>query len=200
MQQFTVSKNGQISDATVVNTVAKLQTDLPEADDSAIAAHMTLLRAHAVYTAALTARYNSLDLSTGRFNLLKLLYQVDPKRLTVTEVASYLGISVPSTLRMLQLLENEGWLLNKKSESDRRVTYVEFSLEGRERFAALLPPAVAIWEELWSGMTEPEKSMLSHLLAKLRLSVLTRYIGEDGLAAYRSAGLNSELEQESAAE
>ena len=174
-------------DPTVANTVARVLDQHPSAREHTIESHMPLLRAHAVYSAALAARYREFDLSTGRFNLLKLLYQSDPEALTISQIAAYLGISAPSALRMVQVLEGESWLRSKKSPSDRRVTFVEFTPDGRARFDQVLPRVLSIWEDLWSGLSEEESQVLTGLLARLRSDLLARYIGEQGLAAFRAA-------------
>ena len=178
---------GNQLDASVQRLLAKILATMPDADASALEAHHTLHRAHNVYQAALDQRLASFPLSTPRFNLLKVMYQTDPERLTISQVSGALLVSVPSALRMVGILEAEGWVRTTRSESDRRVTYVTFSDEGRKRFESLLPATVDIWEDLWTGLSPTERSILSYLLAKLRQDLLERYIGEDGLIAYRSS-------------
>jgi DNA-binding MarR family transcriptional regulator len=165
--------------------VGKIVETMPEADASALEAHLTLHRANNVYQASLDLRLASFPLSTPRFNLLKVMYQTDPEPLSISEVSAALFVSLPSALRMVGILETEGWIQTTRSEADRRVTYVCFSDEGRKRFEKLLPTTVEIWEDLWSGLTEVERGTLAHLLAKLRQDLLKRYIGEEGLIAYR---------------
>jgi hypothetical protein len=66
-------------------------------------------------------------------------------------------------------------------EDDRRVVLVQLTEQGKADFAAILPRAAAIWSDVWSGLSLGEKETLSHVLAKLRLSLLSRYIGDDTL-------------------
>jgi DNA-binding MarR family transcriptional regulator len=179
-----LAKGNQL-DASVRKLVGKLVATFPDTDASAIEAHLTLHRANNVYQASLDLRLAALPLSTPRFNLLKVMYQTDPKPLSISEVSGALFVSLPSALRMVGILETEGWIQTTRSEADRRVTYVCFSDEGRQRFEKLLPTTVEIWEDLWSGLTEDERATLSHLLGKLRQDLLRRYIGEEGLIAYR---------------
>jgi hypothetical protein len=64
--------------------------------------------------------------------------------------------------------------------------FVQLTADGHERFRDLLPRALALWEEVQAGLSKEEQSLLSHLLAKLRVSLFSRYIGRD-LVAYRLA-------------
>jgi hypothetical protein len=64
--------------------------------------------------------------------------------------------------------------------------FVELTPEGQRRFRTVLPPVIRLWEEVQSGLSTEEQQMLSHLLAKLRVSLFSRYIGKD-LVAYRIA-------------
>jgi DNA-binding MarR family transcriptional regulator len=162
-----------------------LREDVPNLDETSVEAHMTLFRAFNVFFTAVSSRYEELGLSHSRFNMLRWLYHDDDSRLTMTELGVRLEASVPNVIRMVQALENEGWVRRVEGTEDRRVRFVELTAVGRERFSALLPRAVQIWEEVWSGMSKEEMEMLSHLLAKLRVSLLSRYLGGDDLLAYR---------------
>jgi len=44
---------------------------------------------------------------------------------------------------------------------------------GTALFESEWPPMAAMVQELWQGFREPEKRMLVHLLAKLRLNLLS---------------------------
>ena len=91
---------------------------------------------------------------------------------------------VDHQLALVGALEDDGWVRRVRSEADRRVMFVELTHEGCQRFRDLLPRAVEMWEELQAGLSPEEQSLLSHLLAKLRMSMLSRYIGRD-LLSYR---------------
>lgn len=174
-------------DATVEATLRQIKDEFPWATESGVASHMTLLRAEAVYAATIGELYQGFGLSAPRFNLLWLLYRTENSRLTISDLAAYLGVTIPSILRMVQTLDNEGWLRTVRANSDRRVTFVDLTEVGRERFKKVLPQAVTVWEQLWSALDEDEKHHLNHILAKLRRSLLYRFIGEEGLAAFRNA-------------
>jgi MarR family transcriptional regulator, 2-MHQ and catechol-resistance regulon repressor len=184
MQQFTVLDNGKLSDSVVLQTIEDLREDVASLDETAVEAHMMIFKTYAAYFTAMSARYEELGLSHARFNMLRWLHHAERHRLTMTELGAHLEASIPNVIRLVQALESDGWVRRVPSESDRRVVYVELTEDGHQRFRELLPRAVRLWEEVQSGLSHEEQAMLSHLLAKLRMSLLTRYIGRD-LLSYR---------------
>lgn len=177
-------ENGKISDTAVLKSIEDLRADVPGLDDTAVEAHMMMFRAYAAYITTVSTMYEELGLSHSRFNMLRWLYHAENHRLTMTELGASLEASVPNVIRMVQGLETDDWVRRVPSEQDRRVMFVELTEAGYERFRKLLPQAVEVWERLQEGLSSEEQALLSHLLAKLRMSLLSRYIGRD-LLSYR---------------
>ena len=184
VQNFMVLGTGQISDASVLDSIEDLRKDVPDLDETAVEAHMMMFKAYAAYFTMASTMYERLGLSHSRFNMLRWLHHAKDRRLTMTELGASLEASIPNVIRMVQALETDGWVRRSQSETDRRVMYVEMTDDGFERFRRLLPQAVDIWEELQEGLSGEEQALLSHLLSKLRFSLLTRFIGQD-LLSYR---------------
>jgi DNA-binding MarR family transcriptional regulator len=184
-QQVTILENGKLSDSVVLGSIESLRKDVPDLDDTAVEAHMTLFRAYAVYFDALSSRYEDLGLSHARFNMIRWLYHAAGNRLSMTELGAHLEASVPNVIRMVEGLQSDGWVTRVESETDRRVTYVQLTGDGLSRFRAMLPRALEIWEEVQSGLSSEEQAMLSHLLTKLRMSLLSRYMGTGDLVSFR---------------
>jgi MarR family transcriptional regulator, 2-MHQ and catechol-resistance regulon repressor len=184
MQQFTILDDGRLSDSSVLSSIEDLREDVPGLDEIAVESHMMLFKTYAAYFTAVSSRYEELGLSHARFNMLRWLHHAADHRLSMTELGAHLEASVPNVIRMVQALENDGWVRRVPGEADRRVMFVELTSEGHARFRALLPQAIAIWEEVQSGLSSDEQAILSHILAKLRVSLFSRYIGRD-LVAYR---------------
>jgi len=180
MQEFAVAADGRMTDRTVQTVIEQCRKEVPGADELAIEAHMTLWRAHNVYAATLTQAYEEIGLSIPRFNMLRWLYHSPGNKRSITELGAYLDASAPNVTRMVKALEEAKWVRRVSSPGDRRVVLVELTDKGKEDFAAIMPRALDIWSEVWSGLSLQEKATLSHVLAKLRLSLLTRYIGPEG--------------------
>ena len=182
---MTILENGKLSDSVVLNSIESLRKDVPDLDETAVESHMTLFRAYAVYFDALSSRYEDLGLSHARFNMIRWLYHAEGNRLSMTELGAYLEASVPNVIRMVEGLQNDSWVSRVESETDRRVTYVQLTPDGLSRFRAMLPRAIEIWEEVQAGLSSEEQAMLSHLLTKLRMSLLSRYMGTGDLLSFR---------------
>jgi DNA-binding MarR family transcriptional regulator len=184
-QQVTILDSGKLSDSVVLKSIEKLRTDVPELDETAAESHMTLFRAYGVYFDAVSSRYEDLGLSHARFNMIRWLYHAEGNRLSMTELGAHLEASVPNVIRMVEGLQNDAWVTRVESETDRRVTYVQLTPEGLARFRAILPRAMEIWQEVQSGLSSEEQAMLSHLLTKLRMTLLSRYMGTGDLLSFR---------------
>jgi len=179
VQQFRILDDGRVADSVVLKSLDHLREDVPDLDEDAVESHMMLFRTYAAYFTAISARYEELGLSHARFNMLRWLHQAADQRLTITELGAHLEASLPNVIHLVQALEADGWILRRQSETDRRVVYVALTDDGRQRFRELLPRAVAVWLEMQAGLSTDEQVMLSHLLSKLRMSLLSRYIGRD---------------------
>ena len=180
------TRKSKVPDATIIDAIEKLTAAGFTGDwEDALESHLTLFRAQAVYRDAIAGRMEALGLSVSRFNMLWRLFLEDGHRLTVTTLGSRLEVSAPNVMRMVRALEEDGWVETKKSETDRRVTFVDLTDEGLQRFNELVPKALDIYEELWSGLTKKERAQLAQILSRLRQSLLTRYIGGERLRPYR---------------
>ena len=98
-----------------------------------------------------------------------------------TDLGARLGVSAASVTRLVDGLVRDGWVSRVGGDDDKRVTRVQLLETGETRFAALLPSALGVWDDLWAGLTREEKAMFSHLCAKLRMSLLTRFAAESDL-------------------
>jgi DNA-binding MarR family transcriptional regulator len=185
MNQFTIESDGKVSDEAIVKTLEHLRGDLPRLDESAVEVHMAFFRAYAVCRASLAGQYEGLGFSIPRLNTLRHLYQAGEAGMTMTELSAYLEASVPSTMRLVSVLEAEGLLRRSTAEHDRRVTFVHLTEAGLETMRELLPSVMDIWSELWSSLNDMEKRTLSHLLAKVRMNLLSRFIGYESLLPYK---------------
>jgi MarR family 2-MHQ and catechol resistance regulon transcriptional repressor len=173
-------------DPVVGSVIERVRHDFPRVSELAVESHLTFLRANAVYGETLNHLYEQLGLSRSRFNLLWVLYRSEGRRLSIGGLADHMGIKAPTVMRMVQTLDSETWVRTRKGTTDRRVTFAELTEEGELRFAQLLRQALHLWEDVWSELTDDEKSNLVRVLARLRASLLRRYLGESGLAAFRA--------------
>lgn len=180
-QEFTVSHGGRLSENSVRKTVEDFEREFPWTDDATLEIHLAFAQAFAVFSSGLARRYADLGISVPRFNALRLLYHAAEKHLTITDLGVRLGVSTASVTRLIDGLARDGWVQRENAEVDKRVTHVRLTESGEVRLAALLPSALGIWSDLWAGLTTDEKRLFSHLSARLRMSLLSRFASEADL-------------------
>jgi DNA-binding MarR family transcriptional regulator len=185
VNNYTIRDDGKLSDETIHRTIRQLDQDVPSLDHLAVEAHLALFRASGVFRAALASKYEQLGFSVPRLNTLRLLYHAQDHRMTMTDLSAYLETTIASTMRLVGALEEEGWVSRTRAKRDRRVTVVSLTAAGLERTRAILPVMAEIWSEMWDGLSDIEKRTLSHLLAKFRLNLLSRFIGYESLLPYK---------------
>jgi len=126
-------------------------------------AHQILVRAVTALTGSIR-RNNPSRFSLGRYNVLRLLYAAEEKRLLMSEIGDGLEISPTIVTRLVDSLVVEGIVERITHPEDKRKTWAAMTGEGIAIFEA---------EKLWRGLQPEEKRLLVHLLSKLRLSLLT---------------------------
>jgi MarR family transcriptional regulator, organic hydroperoxide resistance regulator len=102
----------------------------------------------------------------GQEMILVELWEGD--RLTQTEIAERLGVQAPTVTKMLQRMEEAGWVERYACPGDSRATRVVLTERGR----ALKAQVESAWSELeertLDGLTEEERQYLQALLSRLR--------------------------------
>ena len=131
-----------------------------------------LFKAYTSLTAA-ARRNNPTSLSLGRFNVLRLLYASESRRLLMSEIGEGLEVSPTVVTRLVDALVAEDLVRRVEHAGDKRKTWAEITGKGIALFEAEMPLMMQEVEKLWTGMDPEETRLLIHLLARLRLNVLT---------------------------
>jgi MarR family transcriptional regulator, 2-MHQ and catechol-resistance regulon repressor len=174
VERFGVEDNGMIRDEAVLETVRQLHALFPWVDAATTEANITFSKAHAAVFALLTPDLVEMGLSPSRFNSLRFLYVADDQRLTMSELRSRLGVSTPLVTKVIDSLVKDGWVVRVPGPNDRRTVYAQLTADGALRFEERLPVLHSRMIEHWVGLDHHEKRLLTHLLNKLRLGVLSR--------------------------
>ena len=135
-------------------------------------AHQILVRAVTALTGSIR-RNNPSRFSLGRYNVLRLLYAAEEKRLLMSEIGDGLEISPTIVTRLVDSLVVEGIVERITHPEDKRKTWAAMTGEGIAIFEGEMPLMAEQIEKLWRGLQPEEKRLLVHLLSKLRLSLLT---------------------------
>jgi len=150
--------------------VARYGAAFPDADPSALAAHLQVIRAGVEMSQAVTRSLGSLENTvTGpRYSLLRALYFAEDLRLPQNEIARQLGSTPANVTQLIDGLERDGYVERVTNAADRRVTYARLTGQGRATCDVLVPHMVQMMEATVSGLDPQEMTDLARLLAKLR--------------------------------
>jgi MarR family 2-MHQ and catechol resistance regulon transcriptional repressor len=135
-------------------------------------AHQMLVRAYTTLMAAVRRNKPS-RLSRGRYNVLRLLYGADEKRLLMSEIGAGMEIRPTIVTRLVDSLAAEGLVERAGHPEDKRKTWAVLTDAGRALFESEMPLMMEHIEKVWKGLLPEEKRLLVHLLTKLRLNLLT---------------------------
>ena len=134
--------------------------------------HMMLIKAYTLLTATVR-RNNPSTQSLGRYNVLRLLSHAPEHRLLMNELGDGLETSPTVITRLIDTLAADDLVRRVEHPDDKRKTWAEITEAGQRLFQAEEPAMMREVERLWAGVTADEKRLLTHLLSKVRLSLLT---------------------------
>ena len=123
-------------------------------------------------TAALESFAPAVDLTLPQWRALVVVAQANGIR--VGEIASRVGMSVPSTSRLVRRLERRGLVLTGRDDSDRRATIVRPTAEGTELWSTLVEHRRRLIGELIESLPQPLPTSLTDDLEALE-SAFGRY-------------------------
>lgn len=87
--------------------------------------------------------------------------------LSQTELAEIVGIESPTLVRHLDRLSNEGLVVRRRDEVDRRVTRIELTDAGRALYERLAEVAEGLDAALRSLFTPEEEELLERMLIRI---------------------------------
>jgi DNA-binding MarR family transcriptional regulator len=171
MPDFQLQDGGLMYE-TSTHKFARVLAGLTEGDPLSYEAHFMLVKSYNTMT-AVSRRVKPTSLSLGRYNVLRLLYLADERRLLMSELSEALEISPTVVTRLVDTLADGGYVERTGHDKDKRKTWATMTAAGAALFEAEWPPMAAMVQDLWQGFRDSEKRMLVHLLAKLRLNLLS---------------------------
>lgn len=181
MEQFTVSPEGLLSEIEVQDLARRVHEEYEWADPLSFEAMLMLARAYQAHTKAVRPTEAEFGLSGARYSVLRCLNNSETGRLTMKEIARRLSVTAPNITRLVEGLAREGLVARGPDPDDRRIAWIEMTDRGREVFETLRPRRIRRAERHFSSLDVQEKQLLIHLLSKLRMSILTGPMSEEGV-------------------
>ena len=130
------------------------------------------LRAHAALTRQMSARLETQHgLTLSDFDVLAQLYFAPERALRRVDLSRQVLLTASGITRLLDGLEQAGWVAKRRCETDARVTYAVLTDDGLEKFEAAYASHVADIEELFGAqLSDEERRRFGDVLEKLPMS------------------------------
>lgn len=154
--------------------VRKLQRTLGTEDEDAVLATENiahLLRAYILVSERLNDSLSPYGLSLAKYNLLIVLRYADEYRLPMSEIGGRMSVTCANITKLVDGLEQDGFVRRVGRPGDRRVVLAELTDEGRALLERIQPEHYLRVKRMMSGLNAEEHLQLTHLLIKLRQSV-----------------------------
>jgi DNA-binding MarR family transcriptional regulator len=135
-------------------------------------AWLRFLRAHAAVTRQLSARLEAEHgLTMNDYDVLVQLYWAPERAMRRVDIARAVLLTASGITRLLDGLEQSGWVEKRACDTDARVSYAALTEAGVAKFEAARDSHIDDIEELFgSNFTEEERDTLAELLARLPLA------------------------------
>lgn len=170
--QFIVGENGLLSETAACEQALWYAARCPELDPLDFEAHTMLLRAYMALRTD-TPFESRGGLTKARYDVLRMLHGEADHRKLMTDIVQAMNVSPTNITKLVDGLERDGYVRRVGNLYDKRKVWVEILASGADIVEETMPYVVRHVSSLWQGMTQEEKRVLVHLLAKLRLEILT---------------------------
>ncbi len=114
---------------------------------------------------ALELKLKANDLTTYQFGTLMQLYKSGS--LTQKEISEFINSDEPSTARLMNRLEEKGFIKRTADKKDKRKKVISLTPKGRELLNELLPCVMEVGKGFTSKISEQENKTLYALLLKV---------------------------------
>jgi DNA-binding MarR family transcriptional regulator len=133
-------------------------------------AHLSIARTAAVLEHALAEALKPHDLTPTQYNALRILRGAGEQGLCRNEVRDRLVARVPDATRLLDRLEEMGYITRIREGDDRRYVRAHLSRSGSELLRRLDDEVVASHHRLLGHLGQRKLKLLTELLAEARNS------------------------------
>ena len=107
-------------------------------------------------------------ITQAQYNVLRILSAAGPKGLGRNEIAERMLTPTPDASRLLDRLEEAGWIRRKRDTNDRRQVTSCITATGRKRLARVERPLAAFYKNQCGGISQPELKRFLRRLSDLR--------------------------------
>ena len=158
------------AEETVDLDLQPYQDAYPWADVAALELNQRLAAAEAARRSAMVHRWNAIGLSkaTGQYTVLRNLHFAGEHRMTQSEIGRRMNVTSSNVTRLIDGLEQDGLVRRTADHSDRRVTYVELTDEGRAVAERIVPAVLKFAMDVAQAFSPEEMQTFLSLLGRLQ--------------------------------
>jgi DNA-binding MarR family transcriptional regulator len=123
-------------------------------------------RSHQLSTTLVDPVFAAADITKTQWSALVALHF--NKATTCAEIARDLGHDKGATTRLVDTLEDRGWITRQRGEEDRRVVKLTLTPSGEAIAAQVRDAVIALWNDWLGDWKEQDIVELTRLLRRLR--------------------------------
>ena len=164
-----VVTDGWLNERWVVDLANWYADNCPGVDTLDFECNLALMRAYA--TIAADSPVDTIaGLSRARYNILRMLYQSEGRRLLMSDIVQGMNVSPTNITKLVDSLVGDGFVRRVGHEQDKRRTWAELTPKGENVLMQCVPLVGNHIKSLWGSLEDSEKTVLVHLLTKMRLN------------------------------
>ena len=108
-------------------------------------------------------------LTVVQFNALRHLHWYGGESgMTISELGEHLGLAHSTVSGLVDRLARDGWVIRRKSESDRRRSQVQLTAQSEQLFQERVESATSFWQQTVGQLTPEEQAQLIESLQRLK--------------------------------
>jgi DNA-binding MarR family transcriptional regulator len=161
----------QLRDLPTPEVLAKFADRYPDADVTAIASFLNLLRVATDLSLALDACLSKHDLLQGRWWVLILLMREEHWSSTPSVLAEKIGVTRATMTGLIDSLEQSGLVKRVFDKADRRSVIIQLTDAGQAKLDVVMPDYYRRLRQCMQGLDENSRIQLQHILGLINLGI-----------------------------
>lgn len=137
-------------------------------DSPAQEVYLSLWRTYDRLRALEDALFSELDLTPQQYNVLRILQATSPRPLPTLKISERLISRAPDITRMIDKLQQRGFVDRVRSEEDRRTVFVTITDAGKQLLDELQGAVERMHRDQTGHLSASDSAELCRLLKKLR--------------------------------
>lgn len=161
----------QLRDLPTPDILAKFAERYPDADVTAIASFLHLLRVATDLSQALDTCLSKHDLLQGRWWVLILLMREESLSSTPSLLAEKIGVTRATMTGLLDSLEQGGLVKREFDKADRRSVMIKLTPAGQAKLDVVMPDYYRRLRQCMQGLDESKRQQLQDILGLIHMGI-----------------------------